>query len=85
MPEASVVSNLYGKIPRYIKIGLVLGPGTYETDFKGRFGNTQAAGAAPVFQESSLLLPANTAEVCSLACPQLDDGDLRRDAWIKRT
>jgi hypothetical protein len=68
-----------------VKIGLMLGTGTYEANFKGRLGNTEASGTEPMFEISSLLFPAKTAAVWALACSQLVEDDRRRDARIKRT
>ncbi len=85
MSETSVVRDFNGNMADDIKICFMLGPAAYETSFKDRLGDTQALGAEPAFQESNLFLPAKIASVCSFAFAQLDEGDLRRDAWIKRT
>jgi hypothetical protein len=80
--ETAIMRNFNRKLPSKIKIGFVLGSRPYEAAFNNRLGNTQAAGAEPVFQDASLLLPAKTASVCSFAAAKLVEGELRRDAWI---
>ena len=85
MAKAAIVGEFDRHVADRVEVGLMLGTGTYGGYFKGRLGNTEALGTEPLFEASSLFLPAKTASVWALACAQLVENGRWREAWIKRT